>query len=125
METSKKDKKNHLTRFHYTVEQVIEKPFNWKQMLRLLTYLKPYAKSYLPAAIIAMLVSTFVRLAVPILVGKVAIDIAILNKDTTLLTWLVVIIGCLYLLSYLANVLRIKWVNQLGQNVILLVCSKI
>lgn len=118
METSKKDKKNHLTRFHYTVEQVIEKPFNWKQMLRLLTYLKPYAKSYLPAAIIAMLVSTFVRLAVPILVGKVAIDIAILNKDTTLLTWLVVIIGCLYLLSYLANVLRIKWVNQLGQNVI-------
>jgi len=113
-----KNKKNHLTRFHYSVEQVIEKPFNWKQMLRLLTYLKPYSKSYLPAAIIAMLVSTMVRLAVPILVGKVAIDIAIFNKDTTLLTWLVVIIAVLYLINYVANTFRIKWVNQLGQNVI-------
>ena len=72
----------------------------------------------MPAAIIAMLVSTFVRLTVPILVGKVAIDIAILNKDTTLLTWLVVLIGGLYLLSYLANTLRIRWVNKLGQSVI-------
>lgn len=113
-----KQKKSHLTRFQYTIEQAIEKPFNWKQMLRLLTYLKPYAKSYLPAAIIAMLVSTMVRLAVPILVGKVAIDIAIFNKDTDLLIWLVVIIVGLYLLNYIANTLRIKWVNILGQNVI-------
>lgn len=118
MENTKTEKKSHLTRFHYTVEQVIDKQFNWKQMLRLLTYLKPYSKTYLPAAIIAMLVSTLVRLAVPILVGKVAIEIAILNKDTTLLTRLVVIIGTLYLLSYLANTFRIKWVNQLGQSVI-------
>ncbi len=117
MESSKASKK-HLTRFHYTMDRAIEKPFNWRQMLRLLTYLKPYAKTYLPAAIIAMLVSTFVRLTVPILVGKVAIDIAILNKDTTLLTWLVVLIGGLYLLSYLANTLRIRWVNKLGQSVI-------
>lgn len=113
-----KEKKSHLTRFQYTVEQAIEKPFNWKQMLRLLTYLKPYAKSYLPAAIIVMLVSTIVRLAVPILVGEVAINIAIFNKDTDLLIWLVVIIVGLYLLNYLANTLRIKWVNILGQNVI-------
>jgi ATP-binding cassette subfamily B protein len=112
-----KDKK-HLTRFQYTVEQAIEKPFNWKQMLRLLTYLKPYSKSYLPAAIVAMLISTAVRLAVPILIGKVAIDIAIYNQDTTLLTWLVAAIGIMYLLNYAANALRIRWVNKLGQNVI-------
>lgn len=118
MESSSKASKKHLTRFHYTLDRAIEKPFNWRQMLRLLTYLKPYAKTYLPAAIIAMLVSTFVRLTVPILLGKVAIDIAILNKDTTLLTWLVVLIGGLYLLSYLANTLRIRWVNKLGQSVI-------
>lgn len=116
--TKKEEKKNHLTRFHYTVEQVIEKQFNWKQMLRLIKYLKPYSKTYLPAAIMMMIISTIVRLSVPILVGKVAIDIAILNKDTTLLTWLVIIIGVLYLSNYLANTFRIKWVNLLGQNVI-------
>ncbi len=36
MSNAKDEKKSYLTRFHYTVEQVIEKPFNWKQMLRLL-----------------------------------------------------------------------------------------
>ncbi|WP_439144831.1 ABC transporter ATP-binding protein [Virgibacillus profundi] len=87
-------------------------------MLRLLVFLKPYSKTYLPASIIAMLVSTAVRLAVPILIGKVAIDVAISNKDTTMLTYLVVIIGVLYLLNYVGNAFRIKWVNILGQNVI-------
>ncbi|MHA6252044.1 ABC transporter ATP-binding protein [Oceanobacillus sp. CAU 1775] len=87
-------------------------------MLRLLKYLKPYSKTYLPAAILMMLISTFVRLTVPILIGQVAIDVAIENKNTSLLTWLVVIIGVLYLLNYGANTFRIKWVNLLGQNVI-------
>ncbi|WP_121639979.1 ABC transporter ATP-binding protein [Virgibacillus sp. Bac330] len=108
----------HLQRFHYTQEQAIEKPFNWKQMWRLLAYLKPYAKTYLPAAIIAMFISTAVRLIVPILIGKVAIDVAISEQNVTLLTYLVVVIGILYLLSYAGNVFRIKWVNILGQNVI-------
>ncbi|CDQ40270.1 MULTISPECIES: ABC transporter ATP-binding protein [Virgibacillus] len=108
----------HLQRFHYTLDQAIEKPFNWKQMWRLLVYLKPYSKNYLPAAVIAMLISTAVRLIVPILIGKVAIDVAIADKDITMLTYLVIGIGVLYLLSYVGNVYRIKWVNILGQNVI-------
>ncbi|WP_106497774.1 ABC transporter ATP-binding protein [Lentibacillus sp. Marseille-P4043] len=111
-------KSRHLKRFHYTVDHAVEKSFNWKQLWRLLVYLKPYAKTYLPGAIIAMLVSTAVRLAVPILIGKVAIDIAVKNKDTTMLTYLVIGIGFLYLLNYLGNIFRIKWVNILGQNVI-------
>ncbi|WP_077300495.1 ABC transporter ATP-binding protein [Virgibacillus pantothenticus] len=115
---SSQSKSKHLQRFHYTQDQAIEKPFNWKQMLRLLTYLKPYAKTYLPAAIIAMLISTAVRLIVPILIGKVAIDVAINEQNVTMLTYLVVIIGILYFLSYAGNVFRIKWVNILGQNVI-------
>lgn len=110
--------KRHLKRFYYTVDQAIEKPFNWKQIWRLLVYLKPYTKTYLLGAIIAMIVSTAIRLAIPILIGKAAIDIAIANKDTTLLIYLVITIGVLYLLSYIANYLRIKWVNLLGQNVI-------
>ncbi|MEF2293375.1 ABC transporter ATP-binding protein [Virgibacillus dokdonensis] len=115
---SKESKSRHLQRFHYTQDQAIEKPFNWKQMWRLLVYLKPYAKTYLPAAIIAMFISTAVRLIVPILIGKVAIDVAISEQNVTLLTYLVVVIGILYLLSYAGNVFRIKWVNILGQNVI-------
>lgn len=115
---SKESPSRHLQRFHYTQDQAIEKPFNWKQMWRLLAYLKPYAKTYLPAAIIAMFISTAVRLIVPILIGKVAIDVAISEQNVTLLTYLVVVIGILYLLSYAGNVFRIKWVNILGQNVI-------
>ncbi|MFD1017999.1 ABC transporter ATP-binding protein [Thalassobacillus hwangdonensis] len=113
-----KETNKHLNRFHYTVDQAIEKPFNWEQMARMLQYLKPYSKRLLPAAIIAMLISTLVRLAVPILIGKVAIDIALENKDVPLLIQLVVGIGLLYLFSYVGNVFRIKWVNILGQNVI-------
>ncbi|RWZ60765.1 ABC transporter ATP-binding protein [Halobacillus fulvus] len=108
----------HLNRFKYTQDQAIEKPFNWAQMWRLLKYIKPYAKNYLPIAIIAMLVSTIVRLVVPILIGKVAIDVAIGNGDTNLLIQLVVGIAILYLLNYIGNALRIKYVNILGQNVI-------
>ncbi|WLR47103.1 ABC transporter ATP-binding protein [Halobacillus litoralis] len=108
----------HLNRFKYTQDQAIEKPFNWAQMWRLLTYLKPYAKTLLPVAIIAMLISTIVRLVVPVLIGQVAIDIAIAEGDTNLLIQLVVGIAIMYLLSYIGNALRIKYVNILGQNVI-------
>ncbi|MEN2467755.1 ABC transporter ATP-binding protein [Ornithinibacillus sp. FSL M8-0202] len=110
--------KRHLKRFYYTIDQAIEKPFNWKQIWRLLVYLKPYTKTYLLGAIIAMIVSTAIRLAIPILISKAAFDIAIANKDTKLLINLVIVIGVLYLISYIANYLRIKWVNLLGQHVI-------
>lgn len=116
--TGKTKTSPHLERFYYPVDTAIEKPFNWQQIWRLFVYLKPYSKTYLPGAIIAMFFSTFVRLIVPILIGKVAIDIAIKNKDGTMLTYLVVGIGLLYLVSYVGNVYRIKWVNILGQNVI-------
>lgn len=116
--TKTRKENKHLHRFSYTVDQAVEKPFNWRQMLRLLAYLKPYSKTYLPGAIMAMLVSTAIRLIVPILIGKVAIDIAIANQDTTMLTYLVIGISGLYVLSYVGNTFRIKWVNILGQNVI-------
>ncbi|MYL39351.1 ABC transporter ATP-binding protein [Halobacillus litoralis] len=112
------DKNRHLNRFKYSQDQAIEKPFNWSQMWRLLAYIKPYMKNLLPVSIISMLVSTLVRLVVPILIGKVAIDLAIAERDTNLLIQLVVGIAALYGLSYIANALRIKYVNILGQNVI-------
>ncbi|HLR62276.1 MAG TPA: ABC transporter ATP-binding protein [Lentibacillus sp.] len=112
------EENRHLNRFYYTVDHAVEKPFNWQQMWRLLGYLKPYAKTYLPGAVIAMLLSTAVRLIVPILIGKVAFDIVIANENMTMLIYMVIGVAVLYLLSYIGNVFRIKWVNILGQNVI-------
>lgn len=105
-------------RFHYSTDMVIEKPFNWKQMIRLFGYMKPYSKSLLPLAIVVMVISTAVRLIVPILIGVYTLDHAIKQKDVGLLTVLVFVIAGLYILSYAANFLRIRWMNQLGQYVI-------
>ncbi|WP_226578305.1 ABC transporter ATP-binding protein [Halobacillus litoralis] len=108
----------HLNRFKYSQDQAIEKPFNWSQMWRLLRYIKPYTKTLLPVAIITMLITTIIRLVVPILIGEVAINVAIADSNTNLLIQLVTGIAVLYLLSYIGNALRIKYVNILGQNVI-------
>lgn len=115
---TKKYQSPHLKRFYYPLDQAVEKPFNWKQMTRLLAYVKPYANTILPIAMLAMLITTIVRLAVPILIGKVVIDIAIADQNITLLSYLVIGISLLYLLSYLGNRYRIKLVNILGQKVI-------
>ncbi|WP_163536664.1 ABC transporter ATP-binding protein [Gracilibacillus sp. YIM 98692] len=118
--TAKNIKKEspHLTRFYYPLDRAVEKPFNWKQMSRLLYYLKPYVDNLLPGAIIAMLISTIVRLIVPIIIGKIAIDVAIAEKDAGMLTYIIIGISVLYLVSYIANMFRIKWINILGQKVI-------
>ncbi|SET92476.1 ATP-binding cassette, subfamily B [Salinibacillus kushneri] len=108
----------HLKRFYYTIDTAVDKPFNWKQTVRLFKYMKPYAKTLLPAAIIAMLISTAVRLIVPIIIGRYTIDKALANQDVNLLIQFVILIGFLYVFNYVANTLRIRWVNQLGQNVI-------
>ncbi|WP_411955332.1 ABC transporter ATP-binding protein [Alkalibacillus sp. S2W] len=118
MATEANEKSPHLKRFHYTQDIAVDKPFNWQQTVRLLKYLKPYSKKILPIAIIAMLVSTAVRLIVPILVGRVAIDMAIDRGNTNLLIQLVIGIAIMYLFSYVGNMVRIKYVNLLGQNVI-------
>ncbi len=107
-----------MKRFHYSTDQVIDKPFNWKQLWRLLAYLKPYSKSLLPLSIIMVLINTGVRLVIPILIGVYTLDKAIVNKDMNLLTKLIIGIAVLYIVNYVANRLRIRWMNQLGQGVI-------
>ncbi|WP_246944052.1 ABC transporter ATP-binding protein [Bacillus pinisoli] len=114
----REQKKSNLNRFHYSTEQVIEKPFNWQQLSRLMSYMKPYSKNLLPLSIFAMILSTTVRLIVPIIIGKYLLDFAIAEKNTSLLVTLVIIIAVLYTVSYVGNTLRIRWTNLLGQNVI-------
>ncbi len=109
---------NVMNRFRYSQETAIEKPFNWQQLLRLLQYLKPYSKNLLPKSIIVVLINTAIRLAIPLIIGYLILEKAIYYKDADLLVQLIIIVGVLYLISYLANYYRIRWTNQLGQNVI-------
>ncbi|MRX71616.1 ATP-binding cassette domain-containing protein [Bacillus lacus] len=113
-----KHKKFILERFQYSTESVIDKPFNWKQMGRLLKYLVPYSNSLLPLAFFTVILTTAVRLLIPIFIGVYTLDHAIQNKDMRLLTMLAGVIAGLYLISYIANVYRIRWMNKLGQHVI-------
>ncbi|MBP3041507.1 ABC transporter ATP-binding protein [Bacillaceae bacterium Marseille-Q3522] len=106
-------------RFHYSSDEIIDKPFNWEQMSRLMSYMKPYRGTLLPLAVIAVLITTAVRLVTPILIGVYALDGALLEeRNITRLFWIVTIILGLYLLAYLSNFFRIRWMNQLGQSVI-------
>lgn len=109
---------NVMNRFRYSQETAIEKPFNWQQLLRLLQYLKPYSKNLLPKSIIVVLINTAIRLAIPLIIGYLILEKAIYYKDADLLVQLIIIVGVVYLISYLANYYRIRWTNQLGQNVI-------
>ncbi|MFB5660837.1 ABC transporter ATP-binding protein [Alteribacillus sp. HJP-4] len=104
-------------RFRYSEDNVIDKAFNWKQMRRLLKYMKPYSKKLLPLAVIAMLISTGVRLAAPVMIGR-TIDEAIAPGNWNLLIIITVSIAAMYALSWVANTYRIKWINQMGQYVI-------
>lgn len=109
---------NVLNRFRYTQENAIEKPFNWSQMVRLLSFLKPYSKNLLPKAMAAVLINTIIRLAIPILIGYWVLEKAIVEKNGILLVWLICLIAVLYIVHYIANYFRIRWTNQLGQYVI-------
>ncbi|WP_210366441.1 ABC transporter ATP-binding protein [Bacillus sp. REN3] len=108
-----------MKRFQYSTDQVIDKPFNWQQMLRLFSYMLPYKNNLVPLSITMVLITTAVRLAIPILIGVYTLDQAIKQKDGNMLITLVAIIAGLYTASYIANRYRIRWMNQLGQNVIL------
>lgn len=107
-----------LKRFRYSTDVVIDAPFNWAQLARLFTYVKPYAKSLLPKAFIAVTITTLIRLLIPILIGVYVIDRALANKDEKFLTILVGSIAVLYVINTIANKYRIRWMNELGQNVI-------
>jgi ATP-binding cassette, subfamily B, multidrug efflux pump len=115
---SKNNNSQVLKRFQYSTDQVIDKPFNWQQMLRLFGYMLPYKTSLVPLSIAMVLITTAVRLAIPILIGIYTLDRAVKNKDANMLFWLVALITGLYSISYIANIYRIRWMNQLGQNVI-------
>jgi ATP-binding cassette, subfamily B, multidrug efflux pump len=118
LENVKKLNPKVMERFHYSTDQIIDKPFNWKQMFRLLGYVKPYTKTLLLKSFITVFLNTIIRLIIPTLIGVYAIGKGITNKNGTYLAIIISVIAVLYVLSYIANIFRIRWLNKLGQNVI-------
>lgn len=104
-------------RFVYEDDVEIEKPFDWAQIRRLARYMKPYAKQMVPIIIIMVIISTLTKLAIPLLIGR-TIDYAIVLEDAPLLWKLVAIMFVLYVIQWIANIVRIKYTNIIGQRVI-------
>nr|WP_223192518.1 ABC transporter ATP-binding protein [Paenibacillus sedimenti] len=96
---------------------MIDKPFDWNQLRRLFSYMKPYRKQMLPIIIIMMLVGAITKLTIPLLI-RFAIDDAITPKDRNLLMVIVGIMLGVYIIQWLANTFRIKYTNMIGQRVI-------
>ncbi|MDG5788254.1 ABC transporter ATP-binding protein [Evansella sp. AB-P1] len=107
-----------LKRFHYSNDNAIEKPFNWKQMTRLFGYMKPYAKKLLPLAILGMILATAVRLLAPIMIGSYALDNIIEEGDLNFLWIIVGVLVVMYLIQWIGNAIRIYYMNKVGQHVI-------
>src|SRR5690606_26182064 len=107
---------NRNERFVYQDDEAIEKPFNWSQLSRLFSYMKPYRKQLIPV-IIMMVIGTLTRLANPLLV-IVAIENAIDKSNVQLLVWIGISMLALYILQWISNSYRIKYTNIIGQKVI-------
>ncbi|WP_206107338.1 ABC transporter ATP-binding protein [Paenibacillus apii] len=108
-------------RFVYKDDDVIDKPFDWRQFLRLFGYMKPYARQMLPLVLLMMVLGTITKLAVPFLTSQ-AIDKAIAPRtgipNPTLLYLLTAGVIVLYIVQWVAGVYRIKYTNVIGQRVI-------
>ncbi len=82
--SAKKEDSQAGQRFVYQDDELIEKPFDWGQLKRLFSYMKPYKKQMLPIIIIMMLVGAITKLTIPLLIRE-AIDNSIIPKDKNLL----------------------------------------
>lgn len=110
-------------RFVYQDDDAIEKPFNWKQLTRLISYMKPYAKQILPLIGLMMIIGTVTKLAVPFLTS-LAIDQAIDpapeagSPSLTMLYQITIAVLVLYIVQWITGIFRIKYTNIIGQRVI-------
>jgi len=107
---------NKNARFVYQDDEEIEKPFNWEQLGRLITYMKPYKREFVPI-IFTMIFTMLAKLGIPALI-MFAIDVAIDRSDVGLLLIIAAAMLVIYLCQWWANSYRIKYTNVIGQKVI-------
>ncbi|WP_238403387.1 ABC transporter ATP-binding protein [Paenibacillus mesophilus] len=101
----------------YQDDDKMEKAFDWGQLKRMGSYLKPYRRQLLPIILVTMILGTLSKLAIPYLIS-LAIDIAIFNKDGDLLLIYASTMLGLYILQWLVNNYRIRYINVIGQKVL-------
>lgn len=109
-------------KFVYTDDEVIEKPFNWKQMTRLFAFFKPYRSEVGKVVFISTVFGMLSRLSIPFLIS-IAIDKAIrpaggASGNTGLLLALVSAILVMYGVRWAALRYMIQNTNKIGQKVI-------
>ena len=107
--------------FVYQDDDFIEKSFNWKQMARLFTFVKPYRSDVVRVAFVMTVFGMLARLAIPFLT-YLAIDKAIHpkvgNGDKNLLLAIVGAMLTMYGLRWWAQRYTIRKTNEIGQKVI-------
>jgi ATP-binding cassette subfamily B multidrug efflux pump len=108
-------------KFVYQDDEVIDKAFNWKQVGRLFTFIKPYRKGVTRVVFVMTVFGMLSRLAIPFLMSK-AIDSAIHPEDgNTSLSLLVTLVGAMlfmYGMRWAAQRYTIQKTNEIGQKVI-------
>lgn len=108
-------------KFVYQDDELIEKPFNWKQIGRLFTYVKPYQKAVTKVTFVMTVFGMLSRLAIPFLMS-LAIDRAIHpadgNSNVSLLVSLVAAMLVMYGMRWWAQKYTIMKTNEIGQKVI-------
>lgn len=103
-------------RFVYHDNQTTEKPLNWAQIRRLLTYLKPYKKQVTVAFAVTLL-GTICRLIWPQM-SRLVIDVAIADSNVALLPWLGAGMFALWGINFLSARARVARTSLVGQSAI-------
>lgn len=107
--------------FQYQDDVLIEKNFNWKQMARLFTYVKPYRGDVARVVFVMTVFGMLTKLAIPFLISM-AIDKAIKPADGQtsggLLCLFMGIMLAMYALRWWAQHYTIRQTNSIGQKVI-------
>lgn len=116
-QSTKANSEHKQERFIYQDDTLIDKKFDWKQIKRLASYMKPYAKQILPIIIIMMIVGTATKLIYPLIISY-TIDHSLETKNAQLLIWMVGILLITYIVQWIANTIKIKYTNIIGNNII-------
>lgn len=107
--------------FVYQDDELIEKPFNWKQMGRLVTFVKPYKAEVGKVVFVMLVFGMLSKLAIPFLT-MLAIDRAIFPKSgegsLSLLLTIAAVMLVLYGTRWWAQKYTIHRTNEIGQRVI-------
>lgn len=104
-------------RFIYNDDDELDKVFNWKQIVRLGSYVKPYRAKLIPIIIVLMIVGGFAKLLIPLIISY-SIDHAIANKDQNLLFGLAIAMFALYVIQLITHRYRLRSMSKIGQQVI-------